>query len=182
MDRQPAPSLLPILRSDQQAKILTLLLGDPELELSLSELSTRTGAPHPSVHREIERAESAGLVRSRRVGTTRLVRANTDSPYYPGLSNVLTKAFGVPRVLSAVLAPIPGITRAFIFGSWAARSHGVAGGRPVGDVDVLILGAPDRNALYRATHAAGERLGRSVQVTIRDADWLDAGSGSFHRP
>jgi hypothetical protein len=35
VDRTPAPSLLPILRSQQQAEILTLLLGDPDLELSL---------------------------------------------------------------------------------------------------------------------------------------------------
>jgi hypothetical protein len=56
MDRQPAPALLPILRSQQQGEILTLLLGDPDLELSLTEIAARTGAPHPSVYREIQRA------------------------------------------------------------------------------------------------------------------------------
>jgi DNA-binding transcriptional ArsR family regulator len=96
MDRQPAPALLPILRSQQQGEILTLLLGDPDLELSLTEIAARTGAPHPSVYREIQRAEQAGLVTSRKVGNTRLVRANTASPYYSGLAEILTRAFGVP--------------------------------------------------------------------------------------
>ena len=82
MDRRPSPSLLPILRSQQQGEILALLLADPDLELSLTEIAKRTGAPHPSVHREIERAEQAGLVTSRKVGNTRLVRADTTSPYY----------------------------------------------------------------------------------------------------
>jgi len=36
VDRQPAPTLLPILRSQQQGEILALLLGDPDLELSLN--------------------------------------------------------------------------------------------------------------------------------------------------
>ena len=45
VDRQPAPSLLPILRSQQQGEILALLLGDPDLELSLTEIAARTGAP-----------------------------------------------------------------------------------------------------------------------------------------
>ena len=49
VDRQPAPALLPILRSQQQGEILALLLGDPDLELSLTEIAARTGAPHPSV-------------------------------------------------------------------------------------------------------------------------------------
>lgn len=81
-DRSPSPSLLPILRSQQQGEILALLLGDPGRELSLTEISRLTGAPHPSVYREVERAEQAGLVTTRKVGNTRLVRADTSSPYF----------------------------------------------------------------------------------------------------
>jgi DNA-binding transcriptional ArsR family regulator len=180
VDRQPSPSLLPILRSQQQGEILALLLGDPELELSLTEIAERTGAPHPSVHREIERAEQAGLVTTRKVGNTRLVRADTSSPYYVGLADVLIKAFGVPAVLAEVMRPVKGISGAYVYGSWAARHDGQPGQRPVRDIDVLILGEPDRDQLYDALSAAEVRLGRPVQATIRSADWLDSGSGSFH--
>jgi hypothetical protein len=37
VDKQPAPSLLPIPRSQQQGEILAPRLGDPDLELSLTE-------------------------------------------------------------------------------------------------------------------------------------------------
>lgn len=94
-----------------KAKLLALLLGDPDLELSLTELADRTGVPHPSVFREVERAEAAGLVTSRRIGRTRLVRANVASPYYGGLADVLTKAFDVPAVLGMPFAPLTGSTR-----------------------------------------------------------------------
>ncbi len=179
-ERRPAPSLLPILRSQQQGEILALLLGDPALELSLTEIAARTGAPQPSVHREIERAERAGLVTTRRVGNTRLARANTDSPYYGGLSEVLTRAFGVPAVLAEALGAVSGVVAAYIYGSWAARHQGQAGQRPVGDIDVLVLGVPDRDQLYSALGDAEQRLGRPVQATIRDAAWLESGTGSFH--
>jgi hypothetical protein len=33
---------------------------------------------------------------------------------------------------------------------------------------------------YDALSAAEKRLTRPVQATIRSADWLDGGSGSFH--
>jgi DNA-binding transcriptional ArsR family regulator len=180
MDRQPAPALLPILRSQQQGEILALLLGDPGLELSLTEIAARTGAPHPSVYREIQRAEQAGLVTTRKMGNVRLVRANTASPYYPGLADVLTRAFGVPAVLAEVLRPVGGIAAAYIYGSWAARHDGQAGQRPVGDIDVLVLGEPDRDRLYDALSTAEERLGRPIQVTIREPAWLDSGTGAFH--
>jgi DNA-binding transcriptional ArsR family regulator len=181
VDRNPAPPLLPVLRSQQQGEILALLLGDPDLELSLTEVSQRTGAPHPSVYREVQRAEQAGLVTTRKIGNTRLVRANTDSPYYAGLADVLTRAFGVPAVLTDALRPVAGIDEAYIYGSWAARHEGQAGQRPVADIDVLILGVPDRDQLYTALSAAENRLGRPVQVTIREPGWLNSGSGSFHQ-
>ena len=180
VERHSAPPLLPILRSQQQAEILALLLGDPDLELSLTEISQRTGAPHPSVHREVQRAEQAGLVTSRKVGNTRLVRANTDSPYYPGLADVLTRAFGVPTVVADALQPIEGIEEAYIYGSWAARHEGQGGQLPVGDIDVLILGDPGRDQLYDALAGAEKRLGRPIQTTIRDHHWLRSGKGSFH--
>ena len=181
VDRHPAPALLPILRSQQQGEILALLLGDPDLELSLTEIAQRTGAPHPSVHREILRAEQAGLVTTRKIGNTRLVRANTDSPYYAGLADVLTRAFGVPSVLAEALQPVKGVAEVWIYGSWAARHAGQPRQRPVGDIDVLVLGKPDRDQLYDALSQAEKHLGRPVQATIRDTGWLDTGTGSFHQ-
>jgi predicted nucleotidyltransferase len=83
-------------------------------------------------------------------------------------------------VLSEALQPVSGIVAAYIYGSWAARHEGETGQRPVGDIDVLVLGEPDRDQLYAALGDAEERLGRAVQATIRDTNWLDAGSGAFH--
>ena len=182
MERGRAPSLLPVLRSRQQGELLARLLGDPELEASLTDLTAMLHTPISSVHREVDRAESAGLVTSRKVGNTRLVRANTASPYFEGLADVLVKAFGPPGVLAEELTGVDGIDAAHIYGSWAAAIHGAGSalGRPVGDIDVLVLGSPDREQLYAAVSAAEPRLGRPVQVAIRPAGWLHNGEGSFH--
>lgn len=180
VDRGASPPILPIFRSRQQAELLALLLGAPELELSLSDLADRLRTPYPSVHREIERAESAGIVRSRKIGNTRLVRADTSSPYFDGLSEVLTRAFGVPAVIAEAVGSVEGVDRAFIFGSWADRFSGRDGRRPVEDIDVLVLGKPDRDRLYEAVQGVEHRLGRPVQITIRASDWVATGTGSFH--
>lgn len=180
VERGPTPPLLPILRSQQQADLLASLLGDPDRELSLSDLAATVRVPFATVHREIERAERAGIVTSRKVGNVRLVRANTESPYFMGLSDVLVKAFGPPQVIATALAPLPGVEGVYLYGSWAARYVGDDGARPVGDIDVLVLGQPDRDALYRAAAQASERLGRDVQVTVRAKGWFANGEGSFH--
>jgi predicted nucleotidyltransferase len=79
-----------------------------------------------------------------------------------------------------VLRPVTGIEQAYIYGSWAARHDGQPGQRPVADIDVLVLGEPDRDQLYAVLAAAEQRLGRPIQATVRQADWLNSGSGSFH--
>ena len=135
MDRTSTPSLLPIFRSQQQAELLALILGDPVTEHGLAELAERTGIPYASVHREVERAQAAGLVSSRLVGRTRLIRADATSPYFTGLADVLVKAFGVPWVLGQALTGAGGIDAAYVYGSWAARFSGEDGDRPVADND-----------------------------------------------
>jgi predicted nucleotidyltransferase len=86
----------------------------------------------------------------------------------------------VPAVLAEVLRGVTGIVTAYVYGSWAARHEGQTGQRPVGDIDVLVLGEPDRDQLYAALGVAEERLGRPVQAAIRESSWLEAGSGAFH--
>ncbi len=159
---------------------MALILGDPSMERSLAELSDQSGVPYPSVHREVERAQAAGLVTSRLVGRTRLIRADSSSPYFAGLSDVLVKAFGVPWVLAQELEGLSGVDAAYVYGSWAARFSGEEGDRPVGDIDLLVFGGPDRDEVYAAASSAERRLGRAVQVTIRSNDWLTEGSGTFH--
>ena len=56
----------------------------------------------------------------------------------------------------------------------------MSAGRPVADIDVLVLGTPDRDKLYAALSPAEQRLGRPVQVTLRPPGWLTAGRGTFH--
>lgn len=180
VERTGSPDLLPIFRSRQQAELLADILDDPQREQSLADLTARLGIPSPSIHREVERAEQAGVVRSRRVGKTRLVSADTTSPYFAPLRELLVRAFGVPARVRSALEGVADIDEAFIFGSWAARWHGERGTRPVGDIDVLVLGHPDRDQVYAAMHRVGLELGREVQAQVRAPDWLRDGTGSFH--
>lgn len=180
VERRPTPALLPILRSAQQAELLTRILDRPDQEESLTDLTRVLNIPAASVHREVGRAESVGVVKSRRIGATRLVSANTDSAYFEPLRQLLVMAFGPPEKIREALTEVPGVTAIYLYGSWAARHAGEVGTRPVGDLDLLVLGAPDITAVYKALGPVEAVLGRTIQVTVRPADWLERGEGSFH--
>ena len=93
----------------------------PDRETGLTELAASLDIPYPSVHREVERAKSAGLLVTRRVGRARLVSVNSASPYYDGLRQVLRRACGPPTILAEAIAGVEGIEAAYLFGSWAPR-------------------------------------------------------------
>ncbi|MGO8961047.1 MAG: hypothetical protein ACLQFR_27300 [Streptosporangiaceae bacterium] len=174
----PPPPLLPLLRSRLQAELLTLVLLTPGREWSLTELADKTSASLSSAHREMARAEDAGVVSSRRLGNTRLVTA-AGSPITGPLTELLLRAFGPRQVLAEQLAALPGIESAYLFGSWAARYAGHSGRAPA-DIDVLVIGNPDRDQLDDAAQRAGSRLAREVNVTVRSPQWWRGGGDGFH--
>ena len=174
----PTPPLLPLLRSRIQADLLTLLLLSPGREWSLTELAARTDTSVATAQREVSRAEQAGVVTSRKLGNTRLVKA-ADSPLTQPLTELLLRSFGPRQVIAEELAPLAGIETAYLFGSWAARYTGHPG-HPPADIDVLVIGAPDRDDLDDAAQRAGRRLSREVNVTVRSPEWWAEGADGFH--
>lgn len=155
--------LLPLLRSQVQGDLLALLFLHPEQEFSLTEIAHLTGVSLSSVHHEVTRLLQAGLVTDRRVGNTRLVRADTSSVLAGPLTDLLAVTYGPRPVLSDALRDVPGVERAYIYGSWAARYSGVPGPVP-DDIDLLVVGTADLDDLEDAVRPAGERLRREVNV------------------
>jgi predicted nucleotidyltransferase len=89
----------------------------------------------------------------------------------------LAEAFGPPTVIAEEFATVDDIEAIYIYGSWAARYEREAGPSPQ-DIDVLVLGRPDRDDVFDAAQRAQQRLGREVNVTQRTRrQWETATDG-----
>lgn len=172
-------SLLPILRSRGQAEILCAVLANPNREWTLGELAKVSGQSLPTVQREVERAELAALVESRRMGRQRLVKAGP-SQIAIMLANLLLWSYGPKFVVAEEFAGIKGIDRLFIFGSWAARYHGVDG-YPPQDLDILVIGDANLSDVFRAAHAASNKLQLEVNPKLFSHTWWENKTGSGFR-
>lgn len=71
---------------------------------------------------------------------------------------------GTSHLIEQALVGPDGIDEAFVHGSWAARTHGEAGSS-AGDVDELIVGQPDPQAVNDSLADPETELGREVNVT-----------------
>ena len=172
--RSDAPTLLPIFRSRHQADILTQLLLHPDQDYTVSELSAGLSIPQSTVSTEVQRLADAGLLAVRAVGRSRLIRANPASKLVGPLTEILTLTFGPHVVIADEFAELTGTDRVLIYGSWAARYHGHRG-PPPNDVDVLVVGRPDRTAMHTAAARAERRLGLPVNpVACSPQRWAAA--------
>ena len=167
--KMPAASLAPILRSDVQGRILARLMADPDKGYNLSELVAITKSSMPTVQREVGRAQDSGIVTTEKVGPTRIARVNTAHPLYSSLRQIVLATYGAPAAINKEFSEIEGAHAVMIFGSWAARYAGEAGRAP-NDIDVLVIGAPNREAIDAAADRAEDSIGLPVQATVRSLD------------
>ncbi|WP_203989386.1 MarR family transcriptional regulator [Sphaerisporangium rufum] len=175
-----APDLMPIFRSRLQADLLARLYLVPEEEFSISELAAMCGHPVSSAQREVDRLIGAGLLRERKVGRARLIRAETETAAFRPLAGLLAVAFGAPAIIAEEFAGVRDVHQIMIFGSWAARHHGEPGPQP-NDIDLLVLGSPRRGDVYDAAGRAEQRLGISVNAVIRSVTVWESGADGLIR-
>jgi len=172
------PTLLPLLRSRTQGDVIAHLVLNPERVHTATEVAGLLGVSVPTVTREVQRLVDAGLLSVVKRGSTRLLTVRTDNPVYRPLADLMAVTCGPVPVLRSLLEQVPGIEEAFIHGSWAARYHGGAGPVP-DDIDLFVIGSPDRGLLADAVAEAELALHREVNARrVSRRDW-DGDDGSF---
>lgn len=172
------PALLPLLRSENQLRLLAKLLLEPTRRFMVAELAAETRIPQPSVSREIRNLLEVGILTATQERGRRVVSANTESAIFPELASLMLKTTGPKAVLEHRLSGLPGIERACVYGSWARRYAGQPGPEPA-DIDLLVIGAPDVHEVRRRADLASEELGRDVNATVLTLDEWNAGASGF---
>lgn len=174
--RSKPPELLPIFRSDLQARLLAALLLDEGDPLTARELLDRTGATPATLHRELGRLERAGLIEHERIGRAKRYRAALGSPLHEPLRELLRRTLGVEPLLRRALAQVAGVEAAAIFGSWAEGAAGEGS-----DVDLMVIGDVARDELLAAVREVERQTDREIDVTAYRRDDFDrrkaSGSG-----
>ena len=171
--RSDGPVLAPTFRSRTQGDLLALVLLRPNQEWTLSDLARQLGVALTTAQSEVGRLAGGGVLATRKVGRSRVVRANLSSPSVPPLTQLTLVTFGPQTVVGDEFAGL-GADRVVVFGSWAARYHGETGELPA-DLDVLVVGdGIDRADLYEAAERAEARLAMPVNPVLRPAGSWEA--------
>ena len=147
------------LFSTTKQKVLAYLFGHPDRSFYVSEMIALAGSGSGAVQRELSRLAQSGLATMKRIGKQTHYQANTESPIFKDLRNIVDKTVGLVGPIQAALAPLQhDIIAAFIYGSVAKRKD-----HADSDVDVMIVSDTLTYAdTFSALEAATSRIRRPV--------------------
>ncbi|MGH2376572.1 MAG: nucleotidyltransferase domain-containing protein [bacterium] len=165
-----------LLGSRSRARLLTIFVTHPGQEFYAQRLTGMTGLADSSVRYELRRLERLGVLIARPEGRQRYYRIDDRHPLFLELKQMVYKTSGLGEILHDALAGTSGVDVAFIYGSVAKGEE-----RPTSDLDLFVLGTPNREKLAAALDDAERRLGREINlVTMTMDEWrarISAGEG-----
>ena len=165
-------SLADALFGKTKKAVIGILFSNPGAAVHLRELARLAHVSAPSVLREMNVLEKAGIVRSRRDGNRMQYEANPDCPLFDELRGIAKKTFGIADPLRVALQDFD-IEIAFIFGSVARDEE-----KAHSDVDVLVIGATPYRDLLNRIRPIEEQIGRPISVKLYRPDEFRDGIAS----
>jgi predicted nucleotidyltransferase len=152
-------------RSRVRDRILLEFFSKPQAKGHVREIARRIGASPATVGTELAALERLGILRSDSVGRSLVYTVNEASGYVPEVRALVQKTLGVEAVIRDALTNLPGVDAAYIFGSYASGRE-----TPQSDIDLLVIGRPDRLMLSERLAPVERTLGRDINVVSRTVE------------
>lgn len=154
-----------LITSKTRVKILTLFLTHPDERFYFKNLIERLDVPPTGLQSELKKFERIGLLESKREGNIKFYWVNKQFPLYPELKSIIFKTVGLADHLKEAIEKIGHIDVAFIYGSVAKNLEDAKS-----DIDLMVIGDPDMDALTDAVLKAEKDLVREVNFTVFDPE------------
>ena len=151
-----------LLFSDYRRRVLGLLLLNPDTTYHVRELARLTGTSAGTLHKELTKLTTGGILRRQEVGNQVRYGANRDCPVFEELASILRKTSGLVDVLVKALGGVEkNIALAFVFGS-VARSEQQSNS----DVDVMLVGSLGFADAVQVLHPVQAILQREINPVV----------------
>lgn len=152
-----------LITSKARVELITWFVTHAGERTHYNELIRILAANPPSIQRELKRLEGCGFLQSKREANVKFYWVNQDFLLYPELKAMVMKTVGLGDILRQGLEGVEGILAAFIYGSVAKNLEDARS-----DIDLMVIGEAEIDAIHAAAAACEEFLGREVSYTVFD--------------
>lgn len=155
-------TLLSNLFGKTRRSILALLYSHPDESFYVRQILRTAGIAPGAGQRELKRLSETGIILRKISGHQVYYQANSESPIFLELKNIITKTVGVADIIRTQLAPIADkIYIALLFGSTVQGKESKNS-----DVDILIVGDLTFAEISEKLAPAQNTLGREINPVV----------------
>ena len=148
-------------RSPLRKRLLSYFFTNTEARLYLREIALTLGMDPANLSRELHRLEEEGVFVSEKSGLQKYFLINKSYPLYPELKSMIFKTIGVQGSLQRLVEEFSEIRLAFIYGSYASGKE-----KASSDIDLMIVGTPDRKRLTARVRNLENQLQREINFNL----------------
>jgi len=152
-------------RSRVRDRILLEFFAKPATAAHVREMARRVHASPPTVGAELAELARLGILQTRAIGRSLVYSVNDRSPLLAEVRGLIEKTIGIEAMIRKALDGLPGVEAAYIFGSYAAGTA-----KAQSDVDLLLIGRPDRVALSERLAQVERAISRDVNVVTKSEE------------
>ncbi len=162
---------LPSLSSSSLRKqLFGYFFLNSEQRLHLREIARQINADPANLSRELERLVKEGVFCSEKKTHQRDYYLNKNYPLFSELKSIVNKTMGIKAALQNFLQGIPGVKKAFIYGSFARGEE-----RSGSDIDVCLIVEKksfSEQPLLQGIEQVEKQLGRDISyVYFNEQEW-----------
>jgi hypothetical protein len=149
-----------LITSKTRLKLILKFFLNSSASAHLRNLETEFGESTNAIRLELNKFESAGLLKSEMKGNKKVFRANTGHPLFSDIHSILMKTIGFDQIIDRVLTKIGNVDLAFVTGDFA---RGID--TPIIDL-VLVGNEINREYLLKLATRTEEMISRKIRYVV----------------
>lgn len=154
-----------LFKSEIAQKVLGYFFLNPHEQLYTNEIAKNLNLDKRNLVKKLKEFEKDGLLRKTARGNMQLYSINDKYPLYNEYRKIVLTTVGVEGSLRKIIAGFPGISEAYIYGSYALDAMDAHS-----DIDLLVVGSHSALALQRKLTELQKTLGREINAVNMDAE------------
>ncbi len=148
-------------KSRLRKALLGYFCANTDARLYLRQAAAFLGEDPGNLSKELAHLENMGIFRSAMSGKQKYYSLNKQYPLFNELKSIIFKTIGVEGALKEMVASLPGVKKAFIYGSFAREEENAKS-----DIDVLLVGNFNEDELIERLSPLENKLQREINYTI----------------
>jgi len=152
-----------LITSKTRIKLLLKFFLNPSSTAYLRSLETEFQESTNGIRIELNRFESAGMLRSFNEGNKKMFIANTDHPLFTDLQNIVLKYIGIPKIIDTVVSRLGKTSEIYLVGDYAK-------GQDTGVIDLIFIGEINRSYLVTLVEKAEDLISRKIRFIVYTED------------